>query len=171
MTSDDTFEAAKVLASLRVSPSELGYRVQALFAEVLSHMGARIEAVARVGHPDVTAQLGGRMLLVQVKATGQGDFTLCREDLEGIRPGSDDQVGYLALLDLGPPIAWICVEYVRAQKLVHRTVPLALMKSMDDAEFSVACTEACVKLLMEQKSSIEGFTFSLMRKRALASGT
>ncbi len=97
--------------NLSVSPSELGYRVQALFAETLAQMGAGIDSVARVGHPDVTARMGGRVLLIQVKATRQRSFGLAAEDAEGIRPRSPDEDGYLALLALGPPITWICVRY------------------------------------------------------------
>lgn len=169
-TDDQPFEAARILKDLDVSASELGYRAQALFAETLARMGATIDAVARAGHPDVTAQIGGRLLRVQVKATRQYSFSLTAEDLKGIRPRSPQEDGYLAVLDLAPPLTWTCVRYVHLRALLGRQVPLAMLKSMADAPFSSQCTGSCVQLLIEHRASIEAFTFSLLRKRALWEG-
>ena len=167
---DLPFEAARILGILQVSPSELGYRVQALFAETLAQLGATIDDVARVGHPDVKAQIAGRSLRIQVKSTRSTSFVLDIEDLEGIRPRSPQEDGYLAVLDLAPPITWTCIRYVHARGLVGRTVPLAMIKSMADVSFSSQCTDRCVQLLVENRASIEAFTFSLLRKRALSEG-
>lgn len=169
-TDDARFEATRVLESLSVSASELGYRMQALLAETLATMGAGIDAVARAGHPDVMARIGGRVLRIQVKATRQPRFSIDADDVEGIRPQSPQEDGYIAVLDLRPPMTWICVSHARARVLVGRTVPLAMLGSMADAQFSAQCTQACAQLLLEQRSSIEAFTFSLLRKRALADG-
>jgi hypothetical protein len=166
-TNDLRFEAARILEDLRVSASELGYRAQALFAESLARMGATINAVARAGHPDVTAQICGRLIRIQVKATRQRSFSLSTEDLEGIRPRFPQEDGYLAILDLAPPLAWTCIHYARVRVLVGRAVSLAMVKSMEDAPFSSQCTDSCVQLLIEHRASIEAFTFSLLRKRAL----
>ncbi|OGG54742.1 MAG: hypothetical protein A3F84_25975 [Candidatus Handelsmanbacteria bacterium RIFCSPLOWO2_12_FULL_64_10] len=169
-TDDARFEAARILGNLGVSASELGYRAQALLAETLALMGTGIDAVARVGHPDVTARTAGRVLRIQVKATRQPSFSLHAEDVEGIRPQSPQEDGYLAVLDLRPPLTWICVRHARARVLVGRTVPLAMLKSMEDVQFSAQCTENCAQLLIEHQGSIDAFTFSLLRKRALAEG-
>lgn len=169
-TNDARFEAARILGNLSVSASEFGYRAQALFAETLARMGAGIDAVARVGHPDVAARIGGRLLRIQVKATRQRSFILQTEDVEGIRPLSSQEDGYLAVLDLGPPMTWVCVRHARAQVLVGRTVPLAMLKSMEDPQFSSQCTDTCAELLIEHQASIEAFTFALVRKRALVEG-
>lgn len=166
-TDDALFEAARILDQLSVSASEFGYRAQALFAETLAQMGAGIDAVARAGHPDVAARIGGRLLRIQVKATRQRSFSLSAEDLEGIRPRSLQEDGCLAVLDLGPPMRWICVRHARAQVLVGRTVPLALLDSMDDTQFSSQCTNTCAELVVRNRDSIEAFTFTLLRKRAL----
>ncbi len=166
-TDDLRFEAARILNDLNVSPSELGYRAQALFAETLARMGATIDAVARSGHPDVTAQIRDRLLRVQVKATRHYSFSLAAEDLEGIRPRFPTEDGYLAVLDLAPPLTWTCIPYARVRALVGRPVPLAMLKSMEDASFSLQCTDRCVQLLIEHRASVEAFTFSLLRKRAL----
>lgn len=133
-------------------------------------MGATIDAVARAGHPDVTAQIGGRLLRIQVKATRHYSFSLAAEDLEGIRPRFPQEDGYLAVLDLAPPLTWTCVPYLQVRVLVGRPVPLAMLKSMEDALFSSQCTDNCVQLLIEHRASIEAFTFSLLRKRALSEG-
>jgi hypothetical protein len=133
-------------------------------------MGMGIDTVARVGHPDVTARIGGRVLRIQVKATRQPSFSVDAQDVEGIRPQSPREDGYLAVLELRPPMTWICVPYARAQVLVRRKVSLAMLKSMENAQFSAQCTENCAQLLIKHQGSIEAFTFSLLRKRALAEG-
>jgi len=169
-TDESGFEAERILRTLRVNASEFGYRAQALFAETLARMDAAIDAVARAGHPDVMARIRGRVIRIQVKYTGQRSFTLGADDLEGIRPRSDQEDGYLAVLDLGPPVAWMCVPHSRARELVGRTVPLAMLKTMDDALFSSQCTDIFVDLVIQHRTSIDAFTFSLVRRRALADG-
>jgi hypothetical protein len=118
----------------------------------------------------VVARIGGRVLRIQVRATLQPSFCLDAEDVEGIRPQSPEEDGYLAVLDLRPPMTWICVRHERARALVSRTVPIAMLKSMEDAQFSAQCTETCAELVIEHRSSVEAFTFSLLRKRALDEG-
>jgi len=54
---------------------------------------------------------------------------------------------------------------------LERAVPLAMLKTMDDAAFSLQCTSAFVDLVVEHRDSIEAFTFSLMSRRALARGS
>jgi len=169
-TDDAGFKAARILDRLEVSASELGYRAQALLAEILALMGAGIEAVARAGHPDVTARMGGRLLRIQVKATRQSSFTLDAADLEGIRPQAPHEDGYLAILDLRSPLRWMLIRHARAQALVERSTPMAWLKAMEDATFSAQCTTFCAQMVIEHEESVEAFTFSLLRKRALAEG-
>ncbi|HWP03818.1 MAG TPA: hypothetical protein VNL96_10205 [Gemmatimonadaceae bacterium] len=133
-------------------------------------MDAGIDDIARAGHPDVTARIGGRVLRIQVKATGQRTFSVAVADLEGIRPRSSQEEGYLAVLDLGPPLAWVCVPHARASALVGRAVPLAMLKTMDDTWFSSQCTDTFVRLVIEHRSDMEAFTFALVRNRALGEG-
>jgi len=142
--------------------------MQAMLAETLANMGGGIDDVARVGHPDILARMSGKTLRIQCKATGQRDFTLSKEDLDGIRPRSNEEEGYLAVLDRGPPIAWTCVRHGKARSVLDRTVPLTMLKTMDDAHFSRQCTEAFVHLVNEHRVSLEAFTFGLLSKRALA---
>jgi len=146
----------------------MGYRAQALFAAVLGRLGAQIEDVARVGHPDVLARLGGRRLRVQVKCTGSGTFGISSADLEGIRPAAAEEEGYLAMLDLGPPVAWICVAYSKIRSFADRPLPLAMLVAMADPAFSDECTGTFAELIIEYRDSIEAFTFSLVRRRALS---
>jgi hypothetical protein len=163
----DGFAAASILKELQLSASEFGYRAQALFAETLVRLGARVENIARVGHPDVLARLDGRRLRVQVKSTTQQAFTLEIEDLDGIRPRAREEEGYLAVLDCGPPLAWICVTHARASVLLGRLVPLSMLGAMADATFSSQCTDAFVEIILEHRDSIEAYTFSLVSRRAL----
>ncbi len=169
-TVDAAYEAAKGLDELGLNPSEFGYRMQAMLAETLAVMGGGIDAVERVGHPDILVRMGGKTLRIQSKATGQRRFTLSKEDLDGIRPRTGDEEGYLAILDRGPPVAWTCVRYAKAQSILNRNVPLAMLKTMDDAYFSSQCTAAFLDLVNANRSSLEAFTFALLSKRAIASG-
>ena len=158
MSTDDLrFEAARILNDLNISPSELGYRAQALFAETLARMGATIDAVARTGHPDVTAQIGGRLLRIQVKATRTTPSASLRRTWKVSARGSPrgKLPGDLAV---APPLTWTCIRYARVRVLIGRPVPLAMLKSMEDAPFSSECTDSCVQLLIEHRASIEAFT-------------
>ncbi len=166
-TIDAAYEATRALEELRLTPSEFGYRMQAMLAETLAAMGGGGVDVARVGHPDILARMGGKTIRIQSKATGQRNFNLLKEDLDGIRPRSKEEEGYLAVLDRGPPIAWTCVRYAKAQPLVDRTVPLVMLKTMDDVHFSRQCTDAFVELVNEHRASLEAFTFALLSKRAM----
>lgn len=163
---DAAFEAATVVRTLLVTASEFGYRAQALFAESLAQIGFGIDSVNSVGHPDILGWIEGRVLRIQVKSTGQRSFTLSAEDLEGVRPRTGQERGYIALLDLGPPLAWVCVPYDRARILVGRTVPIAMLKAMDDATFSAQCTKPFVETILARRESIEAYTFALIRKGA-----
>lgn len=163
------FGVARILGSLHLNPSEFGYRAQALFAESLVRLNASIRTIARVGHPDILAQVGDHLIRFQIKATGQSSFSLSREDLDGIRPQFSDEKGYLAVLDLGPPALWCCVPHARAEVLVGRNVPIAMLKAMSDEDLSSQCNESFVGLVMENQASIAAFTFNLVRRRALNS--
>ena len=167
-TADAAFEATKALEELGLTPSEFGYRMQAMLAETLATMGGGVDDVARVGHPDILVRMGGKTLRIQSKATGQREFTLSKEDLDGICPRSNEEEGYLAVLDRGPPIAWTCVRYAKARSVLDRRVPLTMLKAMDDAHFSRQCTQAFVELVNEHRLSLEAFTFALLCKRVKA---
>jgi hypothetical protein len=162
------YEAARCLSELRLTPSEFGYRMQAMFAETISILGGGIRNVARVGHPDILAYVHGRTLRIQTKATGLRSFTLEKKDLEGIRPRSTEEEGYLAVMDRGPPFWWICVPFAKAEALVDREVTLAMLRSMEDASFSRECTDAFVELVAINRDSLEAFTFSFVSKRAMS---
>ena len=115
----DPFAAGPALNALRArfGDSEFGYRIQALFAYVLSDLGAGIEEINAQGHPDIRASWQGRPTLIQVKSLlhrhPENRYTLTSEDLRGITPQTGDQIGYLALLDCGAPAEWIVVEEKR----------------------------------------------------------
>ena len=167
MNSESCFKVSHVLGGLAISASELGYRAQALFAETLARLGAIVDDVARTGHPDVTARLLDATLRIQVKATSQSTFAIAAADLEGIRPRSTGEQGYLAILDLGAPVRWSLIEYARARVLLDQVVPLAMIKVMSNRSFSQECTRAFVDMVLENEASIAAFTFALVRKRTL----
>src|SRR5947209_3953489 len=54
---------ACVLSSLRaeVGDIEFGYRAQGLFAQVLRRVGANVREIRHQGHPDIIADLDGRL--------------------------------------------------------------------------------------------------------------
>jgi len=71
------------------------------------------------------------------------------------------------VLDLRPPTAWICVPYARAAVLVGRTVPLTMLRTMEDLHLSTECSSVFVQLVLEHRESMEALTFGLVRRRTL----
>jgi hypothetical protein len=165
---DALFQAADILGTLDVTASELGYRVQAMLGATLKYLPGVVDVVAATGHPDLVARTRGRTFRLQVKVTRQRSFCLERADLDGIRPTSADDEGYIALLDMGPPLTWIWVPYLRATVLVGRPVPLAMLRSMEDQVLSSQCSEVFAELVLEYRDRLEALTYSLVRRRALA---
>ena len=71
MTQDlDRYVAADCLEQLRsrVSPSEFGYRVQALAGHVLLALGHCILEINKKGHPDLVSVKGGQEFRFEVEA-------------------------------------------------------------------------------------------------------
>jgi len=90
--------------------------------ETLARIGAGVDAVARVGHPDVTARIGGRALRIQSKYRQRPSPSAQRI---GRHPSSCERRGrLLAVLRTRPADRMDVRTHAQAQALVGRTVPL-----------------------------------------------
>ena len=55
-----------------ISPSEFGYKIQALAAHVLLRLGYRIDSINQSGHPDIVAVRNGGEFRFEVEAEVTG---------------------------------------------------------------------------------------------------
>lgn len=150
-----------------VSPSEFGYKIQALAAHILLRLGYTITAINQYGHPDITAIRSGNEYRFEVEAQAgsprlrqltDADF----ESLIGVR----NAIGYYALAISFPSPYWIVVP---ASKLVGRPAsPNILMEALSDAEYSAEWTREFVGLLREKCQLVRLATFSDLSRMALA---
>lgn len=152
---------------LSVSPSEFGYKVQALAAHVLLRLEFQVEQVNRSGHPDIVATSGMETMYFEIEAqVGRPRRRkLTKEDFRSLTevPGS---VGYFALAIRFPTPRWVVVP---ADRLKRRDAcSNVLLEALSDPEFSKAWTSAYIELLRQQCGRIRRASFATLRGRALA---
>lgn len=173
LSSDEFFEAGHVVNALRqsIGDSEFGYRAQGFLAHVLMRLGGGIIDIKPQGHPDITASLGGKTLLIQVKAVQakmrRQRFVIGANDLEGIRPTGSNDVGYLAIMDCAPPISWVLVDYHILCRQHSSPVHMVTLHAMANRRLSLECTEEFVKLIASHQSHLRDLDFHLICSRAL----
>lgn len=164
-----TRHASDCIQSLRlsVSPSEFGYKVQALAAHVLLRLDHRVEAINRSGHPDIVATWGIDRLHFEIEAEVGGprprqltdeDFASLT-DLHGV-------VGYFGLAISFPTPRWVLVP---AKRLVgRRPSSNVLLEALSDKDFSAAWTYEYINLLNDECRRIGRASFSHLCESALA---
>lgn len=173
LTSDEFFKVGHIVNVLRqsIGDAEFGYRAQGFLAHVFIRLGGRIIDIKSQGHPDITASLGGKTLLAQVKAvqarSRRRGFVVEAEDLEGIRPHDRTSIGYLAILDCAPPISWVLVDYQRIRRQALSSIFLVTLHAMADSKLSHECTEEFVKLIESHQSKLHNLDFHILCSRAL----
>ena len=168
MDSHTVTSAAECLEqlSLKVPPSEFGFRVQGLAAHVLIGLRYRIHSVNESGHPDILASRDGQEFRFEVEAevgrprprqlTG-ADFN----SLVGI-PGS---IGYYALAIKFPTPYWVLVP---SRKMIDRPpMPNILLEALSDKEYSAEWTREYLKLLGGGCTRIGLATFGDLKYMAL----
>lgn len=163
-----SLHASDCIESLRlsVSPSEFGYKVQALAAHVLLRLGYRVEAINRTGHPDIVAIGGTDELLFEIEAEvlGPRPRQLTDEDLASLidSPGVE---GYFGLAISFPTPRWVLVP---ASRLIGRKPSHnVLLEALSDKGFSDAWTTEYVSLLNSECRRIVRASFSYLCDRAL----
>ena len=152
---------------LSASPSEFGYKMQALAAHVLIRLNYRIEEINPSGHPDIVATRGLEWLHFEVEAEvgGQRRRQLTAADFASLVevPGV---VGYFALAITFPTPRWILVP---AERLVGRKPSLhVLLEALSDRGFSDAWTYEYVNMLNQECRRVRRTSFKALCTRAKA---
>ena len=159
-----------VLNRLRteVGDIEFGYRAQGLFACALRRIGVRVLAINHQGHPDIVANLNGRVARFEVEIAPASEryHTIKGDDLVSIRPVHESEAGFLAILDSAHPIRWAVIEHSRIQNRLGRW-PLSTLHGIADADLSKQCTEAFCEILSVNSRKLQALTFHLLCTRAM----
>jgi len=173
---DKRFKAGWIINDLlsEIGDSEFGYRAQGFFAHVLIGVGGKILEINSQGHPDITAVLSGKTLLIQVKSvharsTRRG-FTIGYDDLEGINPYNKDLIGYLAVLDCTLPVSWILVEYSIIKRYFARPISLVTLRSVSNKTFSDDCNDVFIDFILCHQKNLTNLTYNILRNRAFQHG-
>lgn len=172
----EPLRAKAVLDGLRANlgDANFGYRVQGWFAHVLLRLGTRILEVNAQGHPDIKAQIGDEIWLVQVKSVlhssaGSG-IVLSASDVEGV--AAKERVrGYLALLDCAEPVEFVVVPFSRISGYVGRPLQISSVRADRDILLSKECTEEFIDLLWTQRDRLCNLSFPILARRALNGDT
>jgi hypothetical protein len=104
---------------------------------VLNRIGAKDLEIRHQGHPDIVANLSGRLARFEVEITSIGDryHTIKADDLASLKPVLDGDAGFLAILDASHPVRWAVIEYGRIRKRLGRW-PLATLHAIADPDLS-----------------------------------
>ena len=164
----DRYVAADCLRRLRsrVSPSEFGYRVQALAAHVLLGLGHRIEEIKQKGHPDIVSVKGGQGFHFEVEAEvlARKPRMLSPSDFEGLIDRSVE--GYFAVAVSFPQPCWVLVP---VRRLAPRKSPagMALLRALSDKPFSLEWTNEYVSLICRSHRDVIDRRYDQLVQRAL----
>ena len=159
MTTDDRlFTIKPILDALRreCGDGEFGYRMQALYAHVLLRLGGKVVDIKAQGQPDVVADKDGTTMLIQVKSVFHGGPTcglqLSQRELDGIRPASKQEAGYLALLDCAVPVSWVILTHDHPILRELAPVLIATLRAAKTEPLSEECTSEFADLVIEHQT-------------------
>ncbi len=170
MNSHPTLNANECIERIRsdISPSEFGYKIQALAAHVLLRLNYRVDEVNPSGHPDIVATKNGREFRFEVEAevTGPRPRKLTDADFAMLTETSN-VVGYYALAISFPKPYWVLVP---AKKLIRRNFPSSnmLLEALSDKAYSEEWTYEYVRLLHSACRQIRLASFSYLSQMAIA---
>ena len=165
------YDAARLLAVLRddIGFSRFGLVVQGLFAHVLLRLGGDVLEVRNPGHPDIRANLAGRVHNIEVETAKRKTIPRRLEsgDLEVLQGNGDGVYGYFCVLDCGPPISWLCVDVAslghRASGILH----MSLLRGYCNKDFSTDCTSQFADLVTGEAKNLRNLTYDQLRREAL----
>ena len=170
--SQSDYDAAKLLVSLRrdVGFSRFGLVIQALFAHVLLRIGGNVLDVRTPGHPDILAILGGLRYSIEVETATRKTIPRLLEqgDLDVLTVSREDERGYFCVLDLGPPLAWLCVDLASLGQRASGGLHLSLLRSYSNRDLSLDCTAEFSSLVTSQSRALTYLTYEQLRLEALA---
>ena len=164
-----TLQASDCVEDMRlsVSPSEFGYKVQALAAHVLLRLNYRVEEINQFGHPDIVATRDMEELRFEIEAevSGPRPRQLTDDDFASLTDLSG-AVGYFALAISLPTPRWIVVP---AERLKDRKPSSnVLLEALSNRNFSDAWTFEYLNLLNDECRRIRRSSFATLCERALA---
>ena len=164
----DRYAAADCLEQLRsrVSPSEFGYRIQALAGHVLLRLGHSIVEINQKGHPDLVSAKDGQEFRFEVEAEvlARRPRMLTPSDFDGLT-GSRVE-GYFAIAVSFPQPCWVLVP---VQRLASRETPsgMALLRALSDKAFSSEWTNEYVSLICRSNRNVIDRSYDQLVQRAL----
>ena len=164
----DIYVAADCLERLRsrVSPSEFGYRVQALAGHVLLGLGHSIVKINQKGHPDLVSDKDGQEFRFEVEAEvlARKSRMLTPSDFDGLI-GSRVE-GYFAVAVSFPQPCWVLVP---VQRLASRESPssMALLRALSDKTFSSEWTNQYVSLIRRSSRDVIDRSYDQPVQRAM----
>ena len=148
------------------SPTDFGYKIQALSGHVLLRLGYQVSAVNQSGHPDIIAGSGGTEYRFEVESevTRPRLRKLTVADFNSL-VNVPNVIGYYALAITFPSSRWILVQ---ASKLVNRRSPSSnvLLEALSDKEFSEQWTAAYLQLLHDSCKQISLGSFNRLSRMA-----
>ena len=150
------------------SPTDFGYKIQALGGHVLLRLGYQVSGVNQSGHPDIIASIGGTEYRFEVEAevTRPRLRKLTGADFDSLI-NVPNVIGYYALAITFPSPRWILVQ---ASKLVNRRSPSSniLLEALSDKELSAQWTTAYLQLLHDSCKQIGLRSFNRLSRMAEA---
>ena len=164
----DRYVAADCLRQLRsrVSPSEFGYRVQALAGHILLGLGHRIVEINQKGHPDLVSVKGGQEFRFEVEAEvlSRKPRMLTPSDFDGLIERRVE--GYFAVAVSFPQPCWVLVP---VQRLAARESPsgMALLRALRDKAFTSEWTSEYVSLIRRSYRDVIDRSYDQLVQRAL----
>lgn len=171
--SQSRYDAAGLLENLR---REVGFRtyglvVQGLFAHTLKRLGGVVLEVNNPGHPDIEMILGGLRYNIEVETASRK--TLPRQleqgDLDVLLVKGEDERGYYCVLDLGPPVSWLCVDVASLGHRVNGELRISLLRSYSDRGLSLDCTHEFSELVSSHGKHVNRLTYEQLRQGAKSS--
>ena len=169
--SDDGFHAARRLELLRraIGNSEFGYRVQAMFANLLVRLGWAVVEINSQGHPDILAHQGERRLLVEVEFVPEfrRKHVVKQDDLDGTRVPDLYSKGYLALLNLAPPVSWFLLDTDLLRGRGAGTFLLVTLRALADQHLSKECSQEFIGFVNGHQSELQNLSFHTLCDRAM----
>jgi len=162
------FIAASILQKLYEKVGEeFGLRIQGLFAHTLISMGVQVLDCKPQGHPDIIADTGTERWKFEVTFVRNFPYKLDTADINSIHPRSEAQRGFLAILDAGPPVRWICLPYEVISKKLGSGLYSTQLLRIADSRFSSECTNSFASLLIRNEYRLNSLSFHLLKQWAM----
>lgn len=151
----------------RATPSEFGYKMQAVIGHILLRRGFEIREINQSGHPDIVADLDGVRHVFEIEAdtSSPKPKQLTRQDFESLLCDKATLGWYGRLVNLHTPY-WILVP---ASKLVRRSraTSVSMLMALSDKEFSDACTSVYFEILNRSLNRIRESSFGRLSADAI----